>query len=72
MPNTREKLTTKDKEPNQADFPACRYNPGVCCNPTMRNCDECGWNPEVANARLKRFCIAHKMQLPEEKSDKLT
>lgn len=32
----------------------CRYNPeGCACED--RNCSECGWNPEVAERRLKEF-----------------
>lgn len=31
----------------------CPYNVGVGC--TVRKCTTCGWNPEVAKARLDKF-----------------
>ena len=31
----------------------CQYNPGVICY--SMECEQCGWNPEVAKARLEAF-----------------
>ena len=31
----------------------CRYNPECRCE--KLECYRCGWNPKVANARLKEF-----------------
>lgn len=33
---------------------ACRYNPEGC-SCSDRQCLRCGWNPEVAKARTKKF-----------------
>ena len=35
---------------------SCKYNEGVVCSPTNRTCGTCGWNPDVAKARLEEFC----------------
>lgn len=32
---------------------SCQYNPNVICSVQM--CQVCGWNPEVAKARLEAF-----------------
>ena len=35
----------------------CKFNPdGVICD--TKNCKECGWNPDVAKARLENY-MAH-------------
>lgn len=31
----------------------CRFNQGVECPPNGRECQNCGWNPPVAEARLR-------------------
>ena len=31
----------------------CPYESAVSCE--IRNCDKCGWNPEVAKARLEAY-----------------
>ena len=31
----------------------CQYNKGCECS--VPNCDECGWNPKVAERRLREF-----------------
>jgi len=31
----------------------CPYRDGVSCH--VRKCDKCGWNPEVAKARLEAY-----------------
>ena len=31
----------------------CPYNRGCSCE--VQECDKCGWNPEVAESRLKKF-----------------
>lgn len=65
-------MTMENNETKRADFPACRYNPGVVCFPGERKCSGCGWNPDVAKARLNRFCSTQKIQITQEKSGKLT
>ena len=30
------------------DNELCKYNPAVECLQECRNCDKCGWNPNVA------------------------
>lgn len=32
----------------------CKYNPGVDCESCVE-CDYCGWNPKVAEERLKQY-----------------
>lgn len=36
---------------------SCCHNEGVSCSPYNRHCETCGWNPEVAEARLIDICI---------------
>lgn len=43
--------------------PKCMYNEGVVCE--NQSCENCGWHPKVAQARLEKFCIEHGVQLPE-------
>lgn len=31
----------------------CKHNDGVSC--AFENCGNCGWNPEVAKARLQKY-----------------
>ena len=35
---------------------SCKFNEGVDCSPFNRHCERCGWNPELAKARLEKFC----------------
>lgn len=35
----------------------CPYQESVGCY--VRNCDKCGWNPDVAKARLKKYMEEH-------------
>ena len=54
---------------------SCTYNEGVVCHPTVRPCETCGWNPEVARARLEEFCkemgIAVPVIEPKKEEDEL-
>lgn len=34
------------------EFPRCKFNMGVDCWDDFSYCKKCGWNPEVATARL--------------------
>ena len=48
---------------------ACRFNKrekraGVSCNINNRRCEICGWNPDVAKARLEAFCKKHGISIP--------
>jgi hypothetical protein len=36
----------------------CPYNKAVGCS--FRKCDRCGWNPEVAKARLEKIMEARR------------
>ena len=42
----------------------CPYNREVDCKSSK--CDRCGWNPEVAQARLKAY-VGGMVELPTEK-----
>ena len=53
---------------------ACRFCEGIVCAPggkkgrlPIRDCDKCGHNPEVAQARLQEYCRTHNISIPEEK-----
>ena len=35
---------------------SCQFNDGVGCHPKKHHCETCGWNPEVAKARLEKIC----------------
>ena len=35
----------------------CPYNTECSC--TVRHCDKCGWNPDVAKARLDKYMEEH-------------
>ena len=37
----------------------CQYN--MACECSVPDCDNCGWNPEVAARRLKNYKEAHKV-----------
>ena len=37
----------------------CQYNNGCACD--VPECDKCGWNPKVAERRLKNFKEGHGM-----------
>lgn len=43
-------------------------NEGVFCRPEQRNCDRCGWNPAVAQARLEKFCQERGISVPRLKN----
>ena len=45
----------------------CIFTDAVICNPDTGNCEACGWNPKVANARLNKMIYARKL---EKKSTK--
>ena len=42
---------------------SCEYNPNVVCD--VKVCEHCGWNPEVAKARLD--AILKKMEEDHER-----
>lgn len=42
----------------------CPYNDAVGCFPSKKNCDRCGWKPEVSKARLEKFCKDHGIAVP--------
>lgn len=50
--------------------PVCPYNEGVACWPNQRKCPQCGWNPEVAEKRLKdRNTPNKKVVVNENRTD---
>lgn len=49
------------------DIFACPNNSAVSCHPSARNCAACGWNPDVAKARLEKICRKLGIQVPEIK-----
>lgn len=46
------------------ESPRCPHNDGVICYPGERQCDRCGWDPEVGQARLEKFCKQHGIAVP--------
>ena len=40
--------------------PTCTHNNEVICELKEKPCATCGWNPEVAKARLERITNAHQ------------
>lgn len=44
--------------------PTCPNHKNVVCDPNNRFCDRCGWNDEVARARLEKFCNQHGISIP--------
>ena len=39
----------------------CCYNSGVECQPKDRECQTCGWNPDVAAERMRRIKKERKL-----------
>lgn len=70
MPAKREEITmSKDNN-------ACPYNTAVICGPrdwqnktVKRECNACSWNPDVAKARLEKFCRKHHIINPQKKEE---
>lgn len=44
-----------ENQTTESNEPVCIYNPAIICSPRCRNCESCGWNPQVAKARLKKI-----------------
>lgn len=67
---------TEEGEMTMSDQNAkCPYNEGVVCAPidwrgraVERNCDACGWNPEVAKARMEKRLAAAKTEKNNQNS----
>ena len=55
METTGEIIKTEDGDTALFKY-SCKYNEGVGCGPFNHKCEKCGWNPEVAKARLEKFC----------------
>ena len=52
-----------DNMTKQPEFP-CPHNDGVNCHPGLRKfneCEGCGWNPEVAKARLAQYYLENNI-----------
>lgn len=49
----------------------CNFNPAgvMCLQRQGNNCDECGWNPEVAQARLEKIIEDMKNPNREESTE---
>lgn len=45
---------------------SCKFNEGVDCSPIHRHCERCGWNPAVAQARLKKICNEKGLTMPSK------
>ena len=45
----------------------CPYNEACSCDPKKRRCNRCGWNPDVAKARLEKTCYKRGVQVPQTK-----
>lgn len=47
----------------------CPYNEGVACDKDKQQpCHRCGWNPKVAQDRLKKHCEKHGIAIPKKSS----
>lgn len=53
---------TKPKKEVCADK-TCPYNLYVCCD--KQKCDQCGWNPKVAKARMARYQRVRNREVAE-------
>lgn len=51
------------------DAPTCPHNEGVVCWPSERICETCGWDPNVAEARLEKFCRIHHIPVPHHEQE---
>ena len=51
------------------NYPACRFNEGVACDPKNQTCSKCGWNPEVAKVRLDCICKTMGIEVPEKTTE---
>ena len=51
------------------DSTVCAFNSAVKCTRQERPCAACGWNPNVAKARLDRHCTIHGVTVPEPKQE---
>lgn len=52
--------------------PGCKFNPvGVACNPENRRCENCGWNPAVAAARLQKRYPGYRTPLAPARKEAL-
>lgn len=43
----------------------CLFNNAIRCSPDQKNCEACGWNPKVSEARLQKFCEKTGTLLPK-------
>ena len=50
--------------PVKEDPPTCPFNDGVLCS-GIGPCDNCGWRPSVAKARLEKICKQMGVQVPQ-------
>lgn len=55
-------MATKKETEKKFITPSCKFNTGVECYKPI-TCANCGWNPEVAAARIR------KLQLDEYRKD---
>lgn len=58
----------KVNQPNKGST-ICAFNSAVTCNRKERPCAACGWNPNVAKARLERHCVVHGVTVPKPKKE---
>lgn len=57
------------KKTKPEDSPKCPHNLGIRCLTKNRNCGACGWDPNVAEERLIRFCRARGVQCPPKEKE---
>lgn len=55
--------------PIKPEPPTCPYNDGVTCDPAERNCACCGFDPDVAKARLTKICRKLGIPVPDQKKE---
>lgn len=59
-------MACKEENHDENHLWDCPNNGGVACNPKTRDCKKCGWNPEVAKARLAKIIKNQGVTLPKE------
>lgn len=65
---SREIVQPIEKPKTECHVGECVFQP-ESINCFKRECGKCGWNPEVAKARLERLGVTKEYLLPETKDD---
>lgn len=55
---------SRNYTPIKREPPTCPHNDGVVCDPDLKKCPCCGWDPDVGKARLEKICRKLGIQVP--------